>query len=173
VDSAEFQKIFRQFSPEALRIARAILRNPEEAEEAVQDAFVRVFNSHKGFRGEARFATWVSRIVINACLTRVQRQDKIVQGKVPLEKAGNMLDDSLEELEVIPREPETQFMDNVIAKLPRRQAIAITLYYFREYDYRQVADALEISPKAVASLLNRGREELEILIREQRKEASR
>jgi RNA polymerase sigma-70 factor (ECF subfamily) len=150
-----------------------MLGNVEEAEEAVQDAFVRVFHAHDRFRGEAKLATWVSRIVINACLTRLKRPDRVKQGEVPLEKADKELDESLEDLELFSAEPETEFMGNILAELPGRQASAISLYYFHGYDYREIASAMNISQAAVTSLLERGRRELENLIEERRKESAR
>ena len=56
------------------RVARAIVRNDAEAEDVVQETYVRAFTSLDAFRGESQFATWLTRIALNEALGRVRRR---------------------------------------------------------------------------------------------------
>jgi RNA polymerase sigma-70 factor (ECF subfamily) len=73
-DSAAFRVIMQRHNRRLYRIARAVLRNDGEAEDAVQEAYVRAFTHLGEFRGDASLATWLSRIVLNEALGRIRRR---------------------------------------------------------------------------------------------------
>jgi RNA polymerase sigma-70 factor (ECF subfamily) len=66
--------IVQQQNRRLYRIARSIVRDENEAEDVLQEAYVRAFTHLDTFRGEARFSTWLTRIVINEALGRLRRQ---------------------------------------------------------------------------------------------------
>ncbi len=68
-----FADLVDRHKDRALTVAVRLLRRREDAEEAVQDAFVRAFRGLAEFRGESRFSTWFYRILYNICLTRLRR----------------------------------------------------------------------------------------------------
>jgi len=72
VDGA-FRVIMQRHNRRLYRIARAVLRNDSEAEDVVQEAYVRAFTNLAEFRGDASLATWLSRIVLNEALGRIRR----------------------------------------------------------------------------------------------------
>lgn len=72
-DEAAIRSIIRAHNRMLFRIARSILSSDDEAEDAVQAAYVRAFTSLSGFRGEARIGTWLGRIVLNEALGRARR----------------------------------------------------------------------------------------------------
>jgi RNA polymerase sigma-70 factor (ECF subfamily) len=72
VDGA-FRVIMQRHNRRLYRIARAVLRNDSEAEDVVQEAYVRAFTNLAEFRGEASLATWLSRIALNEALGRIRR----------------------------------------------------------------------------------------------------
>ncbi|GEP07097.1 RNA polymerase sigma factor [Methylobacterium oxalidis] len=73
-DPAAIRLIFQQHNRRLYRIARSIVRNDSEAEDVLQEAYVRAFTRLSTFRGEARFSTWLTRIVINEALGRLRHQ---------------------------------------------------------------------------------------------------
>jgi RNA polymerase sigma factor (sigma-70 family) len=73
-DRGAFELLMRRHNRRLYRLARATLRDEAEAEDAVQDAYLSAFRSIGQFRGEAALSTWLSRLVLNECLTRVRRQ---------------------------------------------------------------------------------------------------
>ena len=73
-DCAAIRLIIKQQNRRLYRIARSIVRDDSEAEDALQEAYVRAFSNLDSFRGEARFGTWLARIVINEALTCLRRR---------------------------------------------------------------------------------------------------
>ena len=75
--------LMTQYNQRLFRTARAILRNDAEAEEAVQDAWLKAFDGLPAFRADARLSTWLTRIVANEALTRLRRMRRTAE-VVPL-----------------------------------------------------------------------------------------
>lgn len=73
-DIAAFEMLMRRHNQRLYRLARSMLRDAAEAEDAVQDAYLAAYQSLGGYRGEASLATWLSRVVANQCLARLRRQ---------------------------------------------------------------------------------------------------
>ena len=73
-DSAAFELVMRRHNRRLYRLARAMLRDSAEAEDALQDAYLAAFQAMANYRGEASLATWLSRVVVNQCLGRLRRQ---------------------------------------------------------------------------------------------------
>jgi RNA polymerase sigma-70 factor (ECF subfamily) len=73
-DGAAFRTIMRRHNRRLYRMARAVVLNDSEAEDVVQEAYVRAFTSLGQFRGDATLATWLSRIVLNEALGRLRRR---------------------------------------------------------------------------------------------------
>ncbi len=79
-DAAAFERLMRQHNSRLFRMARAILKDDGEAEDALQDAYLEAYRHIGTFRGDATLSTWLMRIVINQALMRVRRQkrDRVV-----------------------------------------------------------------------------------------------
>jgi RNA polymerase sigma-70 factor (ECF subfamily) len=75
-DLAAFEMLMRRHNRRLYRLARAMLRDHAEAEDALQDAYLAAFQAIGGFRGEASLATWLARVVNNQCLARLRRQQR-------------------------------------------------------------------------------------------------
>jgi RNA polymerase sigma-70 factor, ECF subfamily len=73
-DGAAFEQVMRRHNGRLFRVARTILRDDAEAEEALQDAYLRAFAGIGAFKGEASLATWLTRIAINEALMRLRRR---------------------------------------------------------------------------------------------------
>jgi RNA polymerase sigma-70 factor (ECF subfamily) len=73
-DPVAVRMLIKQQNRRLYRIARSIVRNDSDAEDVLQESYVRAFAGLGGFRGEARFGTWLARIVINEALQCVRRR---------------------------------------------------------------------------------------------------
>lgn len=73
-DRLAFEQLMRRFNRRLYRLARATLRDDAEAEDALQDAYLAAYRAIGGFRGESSLSTWLSRLVLNACLARLRKQ---------------------------------------------------------------------------------------------------
>ena len=75
-DQAAFEIMMRRHNGKLFRVARAILRDDAEAEDALQDAYLEAYRHIDEFRGGARLSTWLTRIVINQALTRLRKHKR-------------------------------------------------------------------------------------------------
>ena len=80
----DFESVVREFAPRLLGVARRILRNEAEAQDAVQDAFLSAHQRLHSFRGEGQLGGWLFRITANAALTQLRRRKRL--SEEPLEK---------------------------------------------------------------------------------------
>lgn len=78
-DATAFRTIMKTHNQRLYRLARGIVRNDSEAEDIVQEGYVRAFSHLDGFRGDSSLATWLSRIVINEALGRVRKKRRSIE----------------------------------------------------------------------------------------------
>jgi RNA polymerase sigma-70 factor (ECF subfamily) len=71
-DDAAYEEVLRRFGPRMLSVARRMLPQEQDAQDAVQDAFLSAFKSIGNFQGDAKLATWLHRIVVNAALMKLR-----------------------------------------------------------------------------------------------------
>ena len=70
---AAFTELFQQEETRVYRLAATILRNEQDAEDAVQDVFLRLFSQIKRFEGQSSFKTWLTAVIVNTCRDKLRR----------------------------------------------------------------------------------------------------
>jgi RNA polymerase sigma factor (sigma-70 family) len=141
---AALGRIYQQRYPRFLRVAEAIVGDPDLAHDVVQDAFARAIRSRFDFRGEGSLDGWVWRAVVNTA--RNARRDR-PEAQLPLENVAA-------ELESANGRPPDAHVRSVVAALPERQRLVLFLRYYADLDYRGIAEALAIEPGTVGATLN-------------------
>ncbi len=71
-----FSTIIEDYSRQAHNVALGILRNPHDAEDAVQEAFLSAYRAFGAFKGQSKVTTWLHRIVVNACLMKIRKEQR-------------------------------------------------------------------------------------------------
>lgn len=84
-DQEALAELFRRHYKASLRLARGIMRSEDDAQDAVQTAYVSAFQHFRSFRAESSFKTWISRIVINCCVMQMRSPWRRA-GRVPLDE---------------------------------------------------------------------------------------
>ena len=157
-DRSAFDALVVKHQERAYHYAYRLTRNQEEASDVVSDAFVRVFNALKNFKGNSSFPTWMYRILTN-CFLDLRKKDKS-KLNVALEA-----DDSPRELpdtgpgpeeEVTKSERQLQ-MESAVNSLPEYQRALIIMYHAENLSYDEIAAALDLPVGTVKSRLNRAR----------------
>jgi len=157
-----------------LRIAYHYLRDAADADEAVQDAFVKVFLHIEQYREELSFDVWFMRILVNACLDRLKsrtRQQRWLTSHSdeshdarPVERvAATGL--SSEQLLLV-RERWTEVLD-AVGKLPDRQRLVFTMSHLDERTASEISEATGMSPATVRVHLFRAIRKLRVVLRDQ------
>lgn len=142
-------------------IALRILLNKEDAEEVVQDSFMKAFASLGNFRKASKFSTWLYRIVYNTALTRVASK--------PIPTVD--IDDHFENEQYISIENQQwdsirhierkKYIDLALGRLPKEDRLIITLHYIGELTISEVCEILSMKKSAIKMRLLRGRKQLE------------
>jgi RNA polymerase sigma factor (sigma-70 family) len=127
-----------------LRVAEAVVGDPELAHDVVQDAFARAIRGRFGFRGEGDVEAWVWRIVVNRA--------RSAGGEQPPPAAA--LDESTSNAAVTNGQAPDYELRALVAALPERQRLVLFLRYYAELDYRQIAEAIDVQPGTVGATLH-------------------
>lgn len=160
-DRAGFEWLVRRHQQRALAVALGVLRNREDARDACQEAFLRVYRGLDRFDGESQFTTWLHRIVVNLCIDRLR-------GAAP---AGVALDDVLPTLagdDDPGRALEgSELGERIRAALDRLSSNHRTVLVLREVQglsYQEIADAMACSVGTVMSRLFHARRKMQALL---------
>lgn len=157
-ESDAFRAIMKAHNQRLYRIARGVVRNDSEAEDIVQEAYVRAFASLGAFRGDSSLATWLSRIVINEALGRLRKRRRTVAMPEPqaeiIQFPLNPSDD-----------PERTMAQRQILKLVERATDSLPDVYRTVFVARvieglsieETADLLGVRPETVKTRLHRAR----------------
>lgn len=164
-DEAAVRMIIRQNNRRLFRMARAIVNDDCEAEDVVQEGYVRAFTRLSDFRGESSFRTWLTRIVINEAYGRLRRR----RPTVDLASAEPTL---AAQAEIIPfpswssrPDPETamaqneihRLLERAIAALPERFRTVLVARLVEEMSIEETAGLLGLRPETVKTRLHRAR----------------
>lgn len=153
-DVLAFEALVHRHQEAAFRVALRMLGNRPDAEEAVQDAFVRAWRALPTFGERSRFSTWLYRITVNCCLTALQsrREDGALTGAEPAPGPGPV--------ERAQAREGVQTLTAAIGELTPQQRAPLVLRELEGLSYEEIGEVLELSPAAVKGRLHRARLEL-------------
>ncbi len=136
-----FAHLIRRYKDKGMTLALRMLKNREDAEEALQDAFIRAYNALEKFRGNSKFGTWFYRILYNVCLTRAGRRASafaLTSYDDEDEYAGAA---APEELQVqIEREDLARILKRILDSLPERYSTILTMFYLQELSHDEMCE---------------------------------
>ena len=137
-----FEDLYRLHGGRMKSVAANLLGDPAEAEDAVQEAFVKIFRSAGAFEGRSRFSTWIYRVVVNCCHDLRRRR----RPTVPLESPESGRNEAAEAAEGAPDPALRRALEQGLGTLPPRQRSAFVLFAVEGFSHREVADILGVSP---------------------------
>jgi RNA polymerase sigma-70 factor (ECF subfamily) len=159
-DTRQYAQLVDRYKDRAMTLAVRLVGGREEAEEILQDAFLRAFRGLDQFRGDAKFGTWFYRILYNLCMTRVSRRRGVTES---VEEWDRQSLDSLHAgeatsaLERLEKDELQEILASEIEKLPERFRTPITLFYVQEMSYEDISVTLNQPLGTVKTNLFRGR----------------
>lgn len=158
------EKLFRIYAPIMLGICLRYTNDRDEAEDVLQEAFIKIFTNMSGFRGEGSFEGWMKRIVVNTSLNNYYKSKKSqsIKNFDDIRETEIVNDDDSEDM------PEIRFtqseMLEAIQKLPHGYKQVFNLYVFEKYKHREIAEMLDISVNTSKSQLSKARNYLQKLL---------
>ncbi len=158
-DASAYRALVARHGPNLQRFAQRLLRDDAEAEDVVQETFLRLWQRAAEYRPAARVGTWLHSIAHHLAIDRLRATKRLdalsddegeaVSGRQPL-----LLDEKR----------RAQALDAALAALPGRQGAAVTLVHLHGLSGAEAAEVLGIGAEALESLLARGRRALKLLL---------
>ena len=171
-DSA-YERLVREQSGRMLAVARRMLGDEDDAQAAVQEAFVSAFRALERFEGGSRLSTWLHRITVNAALmklrSRKRRPEVSIDELLPsFLEDGHLADPGVEWKrgadEMLESQETRQLVRDLIQQLPEPYRHALMLRDIEGLDTRETAEVLGVTPNAVKIRLHRARLALRTLL---------
>jgi RNA polymerase sigma-70 factor (ECF subfamily) len=167
-DRSAFEALVRLYDQNVLRLALQVVGSPEEARDLYQEAFLKVYRSLRHFRLEARFSTWLYRVVMNVCLDHLRRQN--TRKEVPVPQAD---DGEPEYFQTVPDDrptlnPERATHSKEIARriqaalnrLNPRERMVFELKHYQGLKLRVIGEMCKTSEQTVKNCLFRATQKL-------------
>ncbi|MEO6707968.1 MAG: RNA polymerase sigma factor [Planctomycetota bacterium] len=147
---------YRSFGPRVQRLCRRLVGR-DQAEDAAQEVFVKVFEHAAQFRGKARFSTWLYQVTLNHCLQRSERERLRKTLPLPIDQVAPWAEAPLRAID------DRDQVESWLAALNDEQRAVIVLRELEGLDYREIAEVLGVPAGTVMSRLSRAREKLTLI----------
>ena len=169
-DERAFAKLVTSYQHRLVGVLAHMLGDAATAEDVAQEVFLRVHQARRGYQPTARFSTWLFRIANNLALNRIRddgrRKEFVMNGddsspfgprpaeRLVADESGLMPARQFDKAEM------RSVVQSALKTLNKHQRMAVLLHKYEELSYSEIADALDMSPAAVKSLLSRARDNL-------------
>ena len=153
------EKLIEEYQNSLYVAAFSICKNDHDAEDVVQDTFIKYISKNNDFESKEHIKAWLLRVAINLAKNKmttffrrkvIPMEDYMLDIAMPSEDSNNLL--------------------NTVMSLPQKYRIVIHLFYYEDYSVKEIADILKISPDNVKTRLTRGRKQLKIMLKEEWKD---
>lgn len=155
----EYAILINRHKDLAFTLAYRLLSNREDAEETVQDAFVKAYRNLKGFRRDSKFSTWLFRIVYNTALSRKRSKKPVFQWIEELPFVKESSDRSSEEEDTMAE--RGSMIERAMQRLPEDERALITLFYLNESSVEEIHGITGLSKSNIKVKLFRARKKLQ------------
>lgn len=161
-----YRYLLEKYQTYAFSIAIGIVRNEENAEEIVQDSFIRVFKNIAKFKKRGKFSTWLYRIVYNTSLTslRGKREIDICSLNEPENYEFDIPDSYANGFDDLVRSDKISFVNKAITNLSESENLVVTLYYMNECSIIEIGQITGWNTSTIKTRLYRARQNLYVEI---------
>lgn len=162
-DISGFSYFIDQYKDMAFSIAFRIVNNREDAEEIVQDSFMKAYKSLYTFRKDSKFSTWFYRIVVNQSLSKRTRERTI-----PTVDLSLVQDVDASQLDLVYRKLDgadrKKYINLVLDEMRMEDRLLLILYYLNENSVEEITEITSIQPENVKMKLHRARKKMYLLM---------
>ncbi len=154
-----FSDLFTEYKGSVYRLAATILRDEQDAEDATQDVFLRVFRQAGAFRGQSSFTTWLTAIVVNVCRDRLRRQK--LRRAIMLERLRHLASsDSQDVEEEVVHRQQRRSLWLVVDGMDEKIRLPVILFYQEGLSVQEIAQVLRFPARTIYTRLHMARERL-------------
>ena len=156
-DSNAFGYFIKTYQNQAYSVAMSIVKHDDDAKDVVQDSFITAFSSLANFRKDAKFSTWLYRIVVNTALQFIKQQkrkDEVVGEYFITPNEKTVLNHAISQLE---KQDLKKLIKKVFGKIPAKEALVLQLHYIENQHISEIEEITSFSKASIKVLLHRGR----------------
>lgn len=156
-------QLYKQYCDGMLIVALRFMKDTMEAEDIVQEAFIKAFSRLDQYRAEVSFGAWLKRIVVNRCIDVLKsKKQRLVQ----LEEHHLKVVDTKDSDEwLVDDEITIEDVKTAIEELPEKYKYVVMLYLIEGYDHSEISEILNITEVASRTQLSRGKQKLQTLLK--------
>lgn len=156
-------QLYNQYCNGMLAVALRFVNDTMEAEDVVQESFIKAFLKLDQYKAQVTFGAWLKRIVINRCIDVLKsKQQRLIELE---EYHLNVLDDSNETEWLVDDNITVDDVKLAIDELPERYKYVVMLYLIEGYDHGEISEILNITEVASRTQLSRGKQKLQNLLK--------
>jgi RNA polymerase sigma factor (sigma-70 family) len=158
-DAASQDALYSRFSPRMLGVCYRFAKNREDAEDMLQEGFIKVFSQMHQYRSEGALEGWIRRIIVHTCINALKKNKKF-SDSVDITYAGNI---GIRE-EAIPSIMQAKEVVECIRTLPLGYRTVLNLYAIEGYSHREIGNMLDIEESTSRSQYTRAKSMLEEIL---------
>lgn len=171
-DPAAYAVLIESYSNLVYRVVYNILQTPQDAEDALQETFITIYNQIGNFRGESKLSSWIYRVATNTALNCIQRKKRKMGQDVPMISDDDDEETELEIGDALTPLPETMLesqetavlLHEALQELSPKLRSALVLFELEGLSMKETAVALDISESAAKLRVRRARIELQRIL---------
>jgi RNA polymerase sigma-70 factor (ECF subfamily) len=162
-----YEQIMRSYNRKLYRIGMSMLNDETEAEDAMQTAYISAYEHLGSFEKRSAFSTWLTRIMLNECMARKRKKQKI---KMELENLDAQEANSMTPAHILANKELSGVLENAVAHLPEKYRLVFVLREIEDMSVKQTSETLSIEESNVKARLSRAkamlRENLGVFMKE-------
>ncbi|MBR4301048.1 MAG: RNA polymerase sigma factor [Bacteroidales bacterium] len=169
-DSEAFKQIYDMYAPKMMGVCMRYMHNRVDAEDILQDSFIKVYLNIKRYRGEGSFEGWIRRIVVNVAINKLRNDAKKELKLMDDDELRNIKDNESSDMNNdVEYKYSAQQMLNAIQKLSNMNRAVFNLAEIEGYSYKEIAEQLNTSESTARSTLSRAKSILKAILEKQSK----
>ena len=169
-NTAAFADLVKRYQGMAFQIAFKLLQHREDAEEVTQDAFLKVFNALDSFKGEAKFSTWLYRIVYTTAISRTRKKKLPVQSLATTEEYDTRwIADDRSQIQKLTDTDQQNILQSAMQCLYPEEQVLVTLFYQQDYSVEEISVVTSLTKANIKVKLMRSRHKLYAALHKQLK----
>lgn len=163
--------LYNQYVDAMFQISLRMLKHRIEAEDALQESFVKAFKNLNQFKYESSFGAWLKKIVINQCINQLKKK-KIEWVSIEEESTNKVLNKQLSvsndfthDFDIANKLPQIETVKKAINQLPDGFRVVLSLYLLEGYDHREISEILNISESTSKTQYHRAKIKLKEIVK--------
>lgn len=165
-DQEAMREVLETCERPVYNIAMRFISNPHDAQDAAQDAMIKIYKNLSTFKGNSAFSSWVYRLTFNACMDFLRRQSRMPKTTSDDEAILNISDDGTRIDELFDQAYDADIVRSAIGQLEEHHRQAIILCDYKGLSYAEIAEIMGTSIGTVKSRINRARNSLKNLLKD-------